>query len=63
MKFSGQVSNWSCSCEPTPQSRQHWIQAASATYVAAGSNAGLILNMQSEANYQTHIFMDTMLCS
>ena len=28
-------SNWSCSCRPTPQPQQGWIQAASTNYAAA----------------------------
>ena len=33
-------SNWSCSCRPTPQTKQHWIWVTSATYITAYSNAG-----------------------
>ena len=31
--------NWSCSCCPTPQLQQRWIQASSATYATAPGNA------------------------
>ena len=34
----GKVSNWSCSCHPTPQPQQCRIWAASATYITAHSN-------------------------
>ena len=33
-------STWSCTCWPKPQSRQHWIQATSATYTIACNNTG-----------------------
>ena len=32
-------SNWSCKCQPTPQSQQCWMRAASATYITAHGNA------------------------
>ena len=39
-KFLGHGSNWSCSCQPTPQPLEHWIWATSATYATACSNTG-----------------------
>ena len=33
-------SNWSCSCQLTPQPQQHRTQATSATYATAHSNTG-----------------------
>ena len=38
-KFPGPKSNQSCSCRPVLQPQQHWIQATSATFVTACSNA------------------------
>ena len=43
-KFPTQGSNWSCSCWPTPQPWQHWIQAISATHAAACSNTGSLIH-------------------
>ena len=34
-----EVPNWSCSCRPMPEPQQHGIQASSATYTTAHSNA------------------------
>ena len=39
-KFPGQESNWSCSCQPTPQPQQRGIQTTSAAYTAAHGNTG-----------------------
>ena len=39
-RFTGQGSNWSWSCWPTQQPQQCEIQAVSATYTTAHSNAG-----------------------
>ena len=39
-KFLGQGSNQSCSCRPTPQSRQHHIRGTSATYAPPCGNTG-----------------------
>ena len=38
-KFPGQGSDRSYSCQPTPQSQQHWILATSATYTTAHGSA------------------------
>ena len=43
-KFLGQRSDWSCSCPPTPQPQQHWIRAASVTYVTAYGNTGSLIH-------------------
>ena len=56
-KFLGYGSNWSCSCQPTPQP-QHGIQAIFATYTTAHGNAGSF-NPMSKARDQTHICLDT----
>jgi len=39
-KFPGQGSNWSCSCQPTPQRQQQGIRATFAMYTTAHGNAG-----------------------
>ena len=39
-KFPGQGSNWSCSCQPTPQPQQCSIWAVSVTNTVAHGNAG-----------------------
>ena len=40
----GWGSNWSGTCQPTPQLRQHHIQAASAICTAACDNAGSLMH-------------------
>ena len=37
LEAPGLGGNWSYSCWPMPQPRQHWIQAASTTYATAAS--------------------------
>ena len=37
-KFPGQGLNWSCSCQPIPQTQQHQIQTMSATSTTAHGN-------------------------
>ena len=39
-KFPGKGSNWSCSCQATPQPQQCGIWATYATYTTAHSNVG-----------------------
>ena len=39
-KFPGEGSDWSCSCQPTPQLQQHQIRATSVIYTTAHGNAG-----------------------
>ena len=55
MEVPGLGSNWSYSCQPTPQPRQHGIQAVSAMYI---SWQHWILNLLSKARNQTCILMD-----
>ena len=58
-KFPGYGSNWSCSCQPTPQPQQCWIQATSV--LCCTFRKLWILNPLNKARDQTCIFMDTML--
>ena len=39
-RFPGWWLNWSCSCQPPPQSQPHQIRATSVTYAAACGNTG-----------------------
>ena len=57
-KFLGQGLNQSCGCRLMPQPQQCQIQAASAIYIAAHSNAGSF-NPLSKARDRTCILMDT----
>ena len=56
-KFPGEGSNWSCSCQPSPQPRQHGIQAVSDLHHSLWQRH--ILNQLSKARDGTHTFMDT----
>ena len=57
-KFSGQGSNWSYSCRPTPQPQQCGIQAISGTLDHITEQLG-ILNPLSKARDRTHVLRDT----
>ena len=39
-RFPGQGSNWSCTCQPTPQPQQRRTGSTFATYTTAHGNAG-----------------------
>ena len=43
-KLPGCGSNQSCSCQPTPQPQQHWIQAASVTYTGVHGSARFLIH-------------------
>ena len=51
--------NQNCTCRPTPQTQQHQIQAASATYTTAHCNAISFYSL-SKTRDRTHILMDTI---
>ena len=48
--------NWTCSCKPAPQARQHQIPATAVVYRGQQRR---ILNLLSEARDQTCLLMDT----
>ena len=63
-RFPGKGSNWSCCCQPTPQSQQCQIRAVSVTYTTAHGNMGSLthwarLGMEPESSWVLVKFLST----
>ena len=56
-KFPDKGSNWSYSCQPVPQSQQHWLQTMSVTYTIARSNARSLTHWGRPEAEATHSWM------
>ena len=60
-RFPGYGSNWSYSCQPTPQPRQHRIRAAPENYITAHSNVGSLTTEQGARDQTSNVMVTSRI--